>query len=154
MRGIFAPARSSERIMAVNQAQHSGLRRAGIPALLVVLALAAAHLHAQANPTSTVNPYFGSVTAQKATDEILKLSLDDAVALGLKNNLGLKQAENSEKSLQGQKLEALQNFLPTIALTGSNGVYQHNLAAMGFGPGTIAKFGGLFPGGKIPPGLS
>jgi len=29
----------------------------------------------------------------------------------LKNNLGLKEAENGEKSIKGQKNEALQNFL-------------------------------------------
>jgi outer membrane protein TolC len=106
------------------------------------------------NPSSAINPFFGSVTAHPASDETLKLSLDDAVRRGLENNLGLKQAEYSEKALQGQKNEALQNFLPTITLTGSTGVYQHNLAALGFGPGVIGKFAGLFPGGKMPVGLS
>ena len=128
-----------------------------MPVLFSILALAAmgTRLPAQApNPTSAANPFFGSVTARPATDETLKLSLDDAIGLGLKNNLGLREAEIGEKSLQGQKNEALQNFLPTITLTGDTGVYQHNLAALGFGPGTIAKFSGLFPGGVIPPGLS
>ena len=46
------------------------------------------------NPTSATNPFFGSVTAQPRIDETLKLSLDDAVSRGLKNNLGLKEAEN------------------------------------------------------------
>ncbi len=113
---------------------------------------AAVSIGAQApNPTSAANPFFGSVTARPVTGEPLKLSLDDAIGLGLKNNLGLRQAEIGESSLQGQKKQALQHFLPTLTLTGSNGVYQHNLAALGFGPGTIAKFGSLFPGG-IPSG--
>jgi outer membrane protein TolC len=99
------------------------------------------------NPTSSSNPFFGSVTAHPATEETLKLSLDDAVALGLKNNLGLKQAENSEKSLQGQKLEALQEFLPTINLTGNLGVHQQDLAAQGFGPGVAKDFVALLPHG-------
>jgi outer membrane protein TolC len=112
-------------------------------------------LHAQGpNPSSAANPFFGSVTARPVNDETLKLSLDDAIARGLKNNLGLKEAENSEKYLQGQKNEALQNFLPTITLTGDLGVHQQNLAAMGFGPGTIKKFLLLFPGGVMPPGFS
>jgi len=112
-------------------------------------------LHAQgANPTSAANPFFGSVTAHPISDETLKLSLDEAIILGLRNNLGLKEAENSEKSLQGQKKEALQNFLPTILLTGDLGVHQQNLAAMGFGPGVIKEFLPLFPGGVVPPGFS
>ena len=123
-----------------------------MPVFLVSLALASeTHVRAQApNPTSAANPFFGSVTLRPATDETLKLSLDEAVRRGLENNLGLKEAENGEKDIKAQKLEALQNFLPTINLTGSNGFFQHNLAALGFGPSAISKF----PGGVVPPGLA
>jgi len=144
-------------MMVVNRTRHFDSRQRAIPAFLAVLALAAgaAQLCAQApNPTSATNPFFGSVTAHPAGDETLKLSLDDAVRLGLENNLGLKQAENDEKNLKGQKNEALQNFLPTITVTGTNGFYQHNLAALGFGPSTFALFAPLFPGGVLPAGLS
>ncbi len=84
----------------------------------------------------------------------MQLSLDDAVRRGLENNLGLKQVENQEKSIHGQKLEALQEFLPTITLSGDTGFYQHNLAAQGFGPGVIAGFAKLFPGGISPGSFS
>jgi outer membrane protein TolC len=127
------------------RAQQSGLRRAA-PAILVALALAGASgaLHSQRpNPTSASNPFFGSVTARPVSDEPLKLSLDDAIALGLKNNLGLKEAEYSEKSLQGQKNQVLQYFLPAITLTGDLGVHQQNLVAMGFGPAAVKEFSKL-----------
>jgi outer membrane protein TolC len=127
-----------------------------LPPALALLAVAAAatHLCAQApNPTSTANPFYGSITLRPATDETLKLSLDDAVRRGLETNLGLKQVENSEKDIKAQKKEALQDFLPTINFVGSNGFYQHNLAALGFGPDIIGKFAALFPNG-LPPGLS
>ena len=107
-----------------------------------------------AKPLFRRQPVLRQRNPQPATDDTLKLSLDEAVSLGLKNNLGLKEAENGEKLLQGEKNDALQEFLPTIILSGSTGVYQHNLAALGFGPGIIDKFGSLFPGGKIPAGLS
>jgi outer membrane protein TolC len=107
-----------------------------------------------ANPTSAANPFYGSVTAQPLSDETLKLSLDDAVGRGLKNNLGLKEAENDERTVHADRSEALQEFLPTITLKGDTGVYQHDLAAQGFGPGEISKFTGIFPGGKAPAGLS
>ena len=106
------------------------------------------------NPTSSANPFFGSVTAQPRSDETLKLSLDDAVSRGLKNNLGLKEAENDEKTVHADKSEALQQFLPTITLKGAIGLYQHDLAAQGFGPGAFSKFSGMFPGGKLPTGIS
>jgi outer membrane protein TolC len=123
--------------------------------LLLALALAATPIHAQGpNTSSSTNPYFGSVTAHPATEDTLKLSLDEAIGMGLKNNLGLKEAESGEKLFRGEKNEALQEFLPTLILTGATGVYQHNLAALGFGPGIIGDFSSLFPNGKFPTGIS
>jgi len=110
-------------------------------AALALTGAPAALLAQVPNPSSAANAFFGSVVARPATDETLKLSLDEAIALGLKNNLGLKEAENSEKSYKGQKNEALQNFLPTITLTGDTGVHQTDLAAMGFTPGVMKQFG-------------
>jgi outer membrane protein TolC len=105
------------------------------------------------NPSSTQNPFYGSVTAHAVSDEPLKLSLDDAIRRGLENNLGLKEAESGEKLFQGEKNQALQEFLPTINLSGGTGIFQHNLAALGFGPNTLKQFEGLFPGGP-PAGFS
>jgi outer membrane protein TolC len=122
---------------------------------VLATAIAGAPLHAQGpNPTSASNPYFGSVTAHPATEDTLKLSLDESIAMGLKNNLGLKEAESGEKLLLGEKNEALQQFLPTVILTGATGVYQHNLAALGFGPGILGDFKSFFPGGKLPASIS
>ena len=141
----------------MNRAQHSVFRQRVNPAFFALLFLsgAGALIHAQApNPTSAGNPFFGSVTVRGVSDEALKLSLDEAVRRGLENNLGLKEAENGEKTIQGEKNEALQEFLPTITAGGDLGVYQHNLVALGFSPGVIKEFAPLFPGGVVPPGLS
>ncbi|HET6207071.1 MAG TPA: TolC family protein [Terracidiphilus sp.] len=105
------------------------------------------------NPTSATNPFYGSVTAHPASDEVIRLSLDDAVGRGLQTNLGLKESENSERAIHGEKMQALQEFLPTITLTGDTGYYQHNLAAQGFTPGFLSSLSGLFPDGP-PPGFS
>ena len=143
--------------MNVKREGHSVFRQAKAAAIFAILTLTGAGgtVSAQmANPSSASNPFFGSVTAHPVTDETLKLSLDDAVRRGLENNLGLKEAENDEKSIQGQKKQALQEFLPTISLSGGTGVYQHNLEAQGFGPGVISGFAALFPGGVMPSGVS
>jgi outer membrane protein TolC len=95
------------------------------------------------NPSSATNPYFGSVTAHPATEDVLQLSLDDAVHRGLENNLGLIEAESGEKIVKGQKNEAVQAFLPTITVSGGTGIFQHDLAAQGFGPGVIKQFASL-----------
>lgn len=102
------------------------------------------------NPTSATNPYWGSITVEPLSGTPLKLSLDDAVHRGLSNNLGLKEAENGEKALHGEKNQVEQVFLPTITLSADTGYYMHDLAALGFGPSTIKKFSASFPGGTIP----
>jgi outer membrane protein TolC len=131
-------------------------RRAGVGLLCAVLAVGAGTvaLGQAANPSSALYAFYGSVTTEHATDETIHLSLDDAITRGLTNNLGLKEAENSEKILLGEKNQALQEFLPTVTLTGGTGVFQHNLAAQGFGSGEVSKFSSIFPGGKIPAGIS
>jgi outer membrane protein TolC len=130
------------------------LRRAGVPVLCATLALAAGMTAAgqYANPSSAANPFYGSVTLRPATGETLQLSLDDAVQRGLQNNLGLREAENTEKAIHGEKNQALQEFLPTITVSGGTGVFQHNLAAQGFGPGTLKEFAALM--GKSAVGIS
>jgi outer membrane protein TolC len=144
-------------MMVVDIGRNLVLRRGVGPVFCAAVFLAGAGAVAKAqapNPTSAANPYFGSITAQPLSNETLKLSLDDTVRRGLENNLGLKQAENGEKALHGERNEALQEFLPTITLTGDTGIYQHDLAAQGFGPGVIKKFSGMFPGGAMPTGIS
>jgi outer membrane protein TolC len=122
--------------------------------LCALTALTAALCPAQsANPTSASNPYFGSVVRVGAADEPLRLSLVDAVELGLRNNLGLKQAENAEENLEGQKKRALQAFLPALTLEGGTGVYEHDLVTMGFTASKLSQFTSLFPSG-LPAGFS
>ena len=142
--------------MEVKRGLHVARRRgAGVaPGLFFAfLSMSGAGAVAQ-NPSSAVDPYFGSVTAQPVSDETLQLSLDDAVRRGLENNLGLKEAENEEKALHGERDQALQQFLPTITLSGDTGYYEHNLAALGFSSSLLAQFAPLFPGGVLPPGFS
>jgi outer membrane protein TolC len=144
-------------MMAVRRAEHLRRLRAGTWVVSVTLLLGGEvgpALGQNGNPSSVTNAFWGSVTAHPATDETLQLSLDEAVRRGLTNNLGLKEAESGERLVKGEKNEALQEFLPTVTVSGGTGVFQHDLAALGFGPSTISEFGSLFPGGKVPPGIS
>jgi outer membrane protein TolC len=109
---------------------------------------------AQQNPGSLQNPFYGSITAHPATDAVVELSLDDAVRRGFETNLGLKEAEAGETTLHGEELEALQEFLPTITVSGGTGVHEYDLAAMGFGPSVIKKFSAFFPPTLNPSSLS
>ena len=111
----------------------------------LALATVTVPLQAQQNPSSLLNPFYGSVTAGKATNTVLALSLDDAVRRGLQTNLGLREAEAGEQLLHGEEMEALQEFLPTVTVTGGTGVHEYDLAALGFGPSVVGKFSALLP---------
>lgn len=109
----------------------------------------AATLAQAGNPSSSSNAYLGSVTVVKANGEVMKLSLDDAIRLGLENNLALTLARDDQKISAAQRLEALNHLLPNISLKGQTGVHQYNLAAQGFTPAIASKFHA--PGGAFSP---
>jgi len=148
--------------MSVERMHKFLFRRIGSPVFGIVLALAGGALaYGQAdlpssptpNYSSKSNSFYGSVTLSPATDEVVKLSLDEAVSRGLQTNLGLKEAEQGEKTLHGQKIQAVQYFLPSITITGGTGVHEYNLATFGFGRAFIDKLNDIIPGG-LPPNLS
>jgi outer membrane protein TolC len=92
------------------------------------------------NPaTPTQDSFRGSLVAGKATDGVLDLSLDDAIARGLRQNLGLILQTTNQQNAKGQQLELLQALLPTVTGDASIEVEQVDLAAYGL------KFPGLNP---------
>ncbi len=66
-----------------------------------------------------------------ATAGVIDLSLDDAIARGLRNNLGLILQGSTVKNASGARLQQLQNLLPTVTANASYTVQQINLAAYG-----------------------
>lgn len=107
-----------------------------------ILALNTGWIGAQSsNPTSATNPYFGSVNTIPATQDVRKLSLEEAIRLGLEHNLALTLARENQKSVEAQYLSAFQALLPEITASASTGVHQYNLEAQGFTPSVISDFG-------------
>jgi len=130
---------------------NSALGLAALSACLLVGTLATAQNQTMG---SSANPFWGSVTAAPLTDETVKLSLDGAIELGLRNNLGLKEAEAGKKTLEGQKKQALQLFLPNISLVGDTGTHQTNLAQYGFTPSVMKQFASLMGSSSSLAGMS
>ncbi|MGC2583376.1 MAG: TolC family protein [Acidobacteriaceae bacterium] len=116
----------------------------------VSLLLAGLAAQAQSNPSnSQVNPYAGSVEAVPATPEVRQLSLDDAMRMGIENNLALTLAREQQKTANAEKLQLLNILLPNVSLHGETGVHEYNLEAEGFHPSTFPEFARF-----IPPGTS
>ncbi|HZZ40798.1 MAG TPA: TolC family protein [Acidobacteriaceae bacterium] len=118
--------------------------------LILGAGLLAAGLVAQGQSNasdSRVNPYAGSVQAVPATSAVRQLSLDDAIRMGIENNLALTLAREQQKTANAQKLQLANILLPNLSLHGETGVHEYNLEAQGFHPSTIGLFAPLLPPG-------
>lgn len=116
-----------------------------------VVMLAAPAAPAQSNPTnSRENPYAGSVQAEPAKPGVRQLSLDDAIRMGIENNLALTLARAQQKTASAQKLQLANILLPNLSLHGETGVHEYNLEAQGFHPSTVGAFIPLLPPGTPP----
>lgn len=85
--------------------------------------------------------FAGGVTVEKATAEALPLGLDDAIDRGLKHNLQILLANQSERSVHGEISTVYFALLPNVRATAFTGASEINLAAMGFKPASFAAFG-------------
>ena len=82
-------------------------------------------------PQITTDTYKGSQVQEKATPGVMDLSLDDAIARGLKYNLGLILTGQETLNSRGTQLQELQNLLPTVTGRFTEAVQQTNLQALG-----------------------
>src|SRR5579872_1046703 len=101
---------------------------AGIAVLGIAGCAGAFRAEAQSNPAnSAVNPYAGSVQAVPYSPQPKALSLDDAIRMGIENNLALTLSRDQENLADAQKLELVNVLLPNLSLHGETGVHEYNL---------------------------
>jgi outer membrane protein TolC len=86
---------------------------------------------AQISLPSNQSPFSGSVATGKATSEVVPLTFQDAIDLGLKNNLGVLIQSYGTISARGAKWKELSALLPNLTGGVSENVAQQNLAAEG-----------------------
>jgi outer membrane protein TolC len=98
-----------------------------------------------ANQSSAQSPYYGSVTIVQPAGGVKALTLDEAIAMGIDNNLGLVEARDQEQSVKAQSLASLQPLLPTVTAQADSGAHQINLAALGFSGSLLGRIAPLFP---------
>ena len=74
----------------------------------------------------------GSVPGGAASNEVIRLSLQDAVNMALRYNLGAIESGENVQITRGQRLIALSNLLPEVSAGASENVAQTSLATFGF----------------------
>ncbi|MGA2535039.1 MAG: TolC family protein [Terracidiphilus sp.] len=96
--------------------------------------------------TLAQNPYLGGVPEGQLNATPMELSLEDAVNLGLRQNLGGVLATDASLDARGEKWQALSELLPNVVTNTGFGVHQINVKAA-FGitipkePPVIGPFG-------------
>jgi outer membrane protein TolC len=109
----------------------------------VVATLPAGSSHSFASQAAGVSGvrFAGDVRVESATPGALSLSLDDAIARGLKQNLQVLLANQTERAVRGQISTVFYALLPNMRATGYTEAQEIDLAALGFKPSSLAAFG-------------
>lgn len=79
----------------------------------------------------TSNSFQGSVPTGEATAQSQSLTLDEAIARGLRNNLGVILSSQQTAQARGARLSQLQSLLPAVDAKAQEAVMQTDLPAMG-----------------------
>lgn len=111
--------------------QNSGAISAGLPELY--------NAGGSNGAAVTQDSFRGSMVSGKNTGMVLDLSLDEAIARGLRQNLGILLRGSATQSANGERLQQLQALLPTVTAGATITVEQVNLATFGL------KFPGIKP---------
>jgi len=94
------------------------------------------------SPSSSQNPYAGSVPEKTATSGTLQLAFPEAVRRGLKQNMGALLSSEAQGAARGERWKQLSNQLPHFSADLSENVRQIDLATLGFNfPGIPAIVG-------------
>lgn len=83
----------------------------------------------------------GGVTVERALPGALPLGIDDAINRGLKRNLQVLLASETERSVRGQILGVFYNLLPNVKATAYTNTIELNLAAQGIKASSLGGLG-------------
>jgi len=96
-------------------------------------------------PVQASSPFQGSVQQGVAAAQPINLTLDNAIQLGLKSNLGVILSSTQADAARGARLSQLQALLPSVDFNATEAVLQTDLPAEGLRipgfPKIIGPFG-------------
>lgn len=98
----------------------------------------------QGSASGQVPAVNGSVPSGSASNDVLRLTLRDAINRALRYNLGSIESGENTRIARGQKLLALSQLLPQVSVGASENVEQLNLATLGLNVPGIPTIVGPF----------
>jgi len=118
--------------------------RLSLRAAITILAALAVCAMPAAGQNSTAGALAGSVPSGVATNDVLRLTLRDAVHRAIQYNLGAIETGEDVRIARGQRLVALSALLPQISAEGAENVDQNDLATLGLKVPGIPKVVGPY----------
>src|SRR6202161_2105473 len=100
-------------------------KRCSLMLMLVVVATA--------SWTQVISPSVGSVPSGPASNEVLRLTLSEAISRAVRYNLGAIESDENTRAARGQRLLALSRLLPQVSAGINENVDQVNFTALGLG---------------------
>ena len=103
-----------------------------------------------AAPSTILGP--GGLAIEKPFDGPLRLSLDDAISLGLQRNLRLRFERANQQAARGYRGQIVNAINPGLQFRAASSIQEINLAALGFNPSALGPaLAGLgLPVGNFP----
>src|ERR1700677_5167493 len=98
-------------------------KRCSLMLMLVVVATA--------SWTQAASPNVGSVPSGPASNEVLRLTLSEAISRAVRYNLGAIESDENTRAARGQRLLALSSLLPQVSAGINENVDQVNFTALG-----------------------
>src|SRR6202161_1536285 len=86
-----------------------------------------------ASRAQVVSPNVGSVPSAPASNEVLRLTLREAINRAVRYNLGAIESDENTRAARGQRLLALSSLLPQVSAGINENVAQVNFTALGLG---------------------
>jgi outer membrane protein TolC len=93
--------------------------------------------------TQRQNPFLGSAPAGQATGDVIHLSLAEAIALGLRFNLGLIESTQTSANVRAQQLRSLAALLPDVSFEAKDVLANASLKEFGLRLPAIPGIPGL-----------
>jgi outer membrane protein TolC len=108
---------------------------------LVALANAQEKTELPAAPVPNLAKLPKGIVVDHPAPGVLPLSLDDAIDRGEKHNLQMLLTQQNERMVHGELLTVENSLLPSLTAKGNLEAQQIDLAALGFRPSELFKFG-------------
>jgi hypothetical protein len=108
-----------------------GITRASAPPIVRYALLGLTITVLAAAQTSQPSANFGSIPSGTATNEVLHLTLSNAINKAVRYNLGQIESGENARVARGQRLRALSALLPQVSAAASENVEQFSAATLG-----------------------